>query len=79
MAKGHRSPRLRERETQIKIQDQALSYLTQEFLFRKLAFVLDAIRGKDVQTALAILAYNPRYASSLIEKVIKVRDRKRRK
>ena len=33
--------------------------------------MLDAIRGKDVQTALAILAYNPRHASSLIEKLLK--------
>ena len=37
----------------------------------KACFVLDAIRGKDVQTALAILAYNPRYASSVIEKLLK--------
>ena len=33
----------------------------------KAAFVLDAIRGKDVETALGILLYNPRYASTLIE------------
>ena len=32
---------------------------------------MDAIRGKDVQTALGILAYNPRYASSIIEKLLK--------
>ena len=38
---------------------------------RKAGFVLDAIRGKDVQTALGILAYNPRYASTLIEKLLK--------
>ena len=38
---------------------------------QKACFVLDAIRGKDVQTALAILAYNPRYASSVIEKLLK--------
>ena len=37
----------------------------------KACFVLDAIRGKDVQSALGILAYNPRYASSVIEKVLK--------
>ena len=37
----------------------------------KACFVLDAIRGKDVQTALGILAYNPRYASSVIEKLLK--------
>lgn len=38
---------------------------------QKACFVLDAIRGKDVQSALGILAYNPRYASSLIEKLVK--------
>ena len=32
--------------------------------------LLDAIRGKDVQTALGILEYNPRYASSLIKKLL---------
>ena len=32
--------------------------------------VLDAIRGKDVQTALGILTYNPRYASSVIKKLL---------
>ena len=37
---------------------------------RKACFVLDAIRGKDVQTALAILEYNPRYASSVIKKLL---------
>ena len=35
---------------------------------QKACFVLDAIRGKDVQSALGILAYNPRYASSIIKK-----------
>ena len=32
---------------------------------------MDAIRGKDVQTALAIVTYNPRYASELIAKLLK--------
>ena len=31
---------------------------------------MDAIRGKDVQTALGILEYNPRYASSVIKKLL---------
>ena len=31
---------------------------------------MDAIRGKDVTTAKAILEYNPRYASSLIKKLL---------
>ena len=33
---------------------------------QKACFVMDAIRGKDVETALAILQYNPRYASRVI-------------
>ena len=37
---------------------------------QKACFVLDTIRGKDVQTALAILEYNPRYASSIIKKLL---------
>jgi len=37
---------------------------------QKACFVLDAIRGKNVQTALGILAYNPRYASSIIKKLL---------
>ena len=36
----------------------------------KACFVLDAIRGKDVDTALAIVTYNPRYASSLVKKLL---------
>lgn len=37
---------------------------------QKACFVLDAIRGKDVTTALAVLEYNPRYASSIIKKLL---------
>lgn len=37
---------------------------------QKACFVLDAIRGKDVQSALGILSYNPRYASSVIKKLL---------
>jgi large subunit ribosomal protein L22 len=37
---------------------------------QKACFVLDAIRGKDVQAALGILEYNPRYASSIIKKLL---------
>ena len=32
--------------------------------------MLDAIRGKDVNTAKAILEYNPRYASQIIGKLL---------
>ena len=71
MAKGHRSQIKRERnnENREKRPSATLSYA--RVSVQKACFVLDAIRGKDVQTALGIVAYNPRYASSLIEKLIK--------
>ena len=70
MAKGHRSQVKRERNAKKDTRPSAtLSYA--RVSVQKACFVLDAIRGKDVQTALAILAYNPRYASSLIEKLLK--------
>lgn len=71
MAKGHRSQIKRERnESQRETRPTAkLSYA--RVSVQKACFVLDAIRGKDVQTALGIVAYNPRYASSLIEKLLK--------
>ena len=37
---------------------------------QKACFVLDAIRGKDVEAALGILAYSPRYAVSIIKKLL---------
>ena len=70
MANGHRSQIKRERNANkdtrpsAKLSDARVSV-------QKACFVLDAIRGKDVQTALGILAYNPRYASKLIEKLLK--------
>ena len=71
MARGHRSQIKRERnEKQRETRPSAkLSYA--RISTRKAGYVLDAIRGKDVQTALGILAYNPRYASTLIEKLLK--------
>ena len=70
MAKGHRSQIKRERNANADARPSAkLSYA--RVSVQKACFVLDAIRGKDVQSALAILAYNPRYASSLIEKLLK--------
>jgi large subunit ribosomal protein L22 len=38
---------------------------------QKACFVLDQIRGKDAVTALAIVEYNPRYASEVIAKLLK--------
>ena len=70
MAKGHRSQIKRERNANKDTRPSAkLSYA--RVSVQKACYVLDAIRGKDVQSALGILAYNPRYASSLIEKLLK--------
>ena len=70
MAKGHRSKIKRERNANKDTRPSAkVTYA--RVSVQKACFVLDAIRGKDVQTALAILAYNPRYASSVIEKLLK--------
>ena len=69
MAKGHRSQIKRERNAQKDTRPSAkLSYA--RVSVQKACFVLDAIRGKDVTTALAILEYNPRYASSIIKKLL---------
>jgi len=70
MAKGHRSQIKRERNENRDTRPSAkVSYA--RVSVQKACFVLDAIRGKDVESALGILAYNPRYASSVIEKVLK--------
>ena len=70
MPKGHRSQIKRERNAVKDTRPSAkLSYARMSV--QKACFVLDAIRGKDVETALAIVTYNPRYASSVIEKLLK--------
>ena len=70
MAKGHRSQIKRERNANKDTRPSAkVSYA--RVSVTKACFVLDAIRGKDVQTALAIVEYNPRYGSSVIEKLLK--------
>lgn len=70
MAKGHRSQVKRERNAQKDTRPSAtLSYA--RVSVQKACFVLDAVRGKDLETALGIVTYNPRYASTLIEKLLK--------
>ena len=71
MARGHRSQIKRERNEQNKDTRPSAKLSYARVSVQKACFVLDAIRGKDVNTALGILAYNPRYASSLIEKLLK--------
>ena len=69
MAKGHRSQIKRARNANKDNRPSAkLSYA--RVSVQKACYVLDAIRGKDVQTALGILTYNPRYASSVIKKLL---------
>lgn len=70
MAKGHRSQIKRDgnSETRDTRPSAKLSYA--RISVQKACFVLDAIRGKDVETALGILAYNPRYGSSIIKKLL---------
>ncbi|MDR2546913.1 MAG: 50S ribosomal protein L22 [Lachnospiraceae bacterium] len=69
MAKGHRSQIKRERNAKKDYRPSAkLSFA--RVSVTKACFVLDAIRGKKAETALALLDYNPRYASSLIKKLL---------
>ena len=69
MAKGHRSQEKRQRNENKDTRPSAkVSYA--RVSVTKACFVLDAIRGKDVETALGILAYNNRYASSVIYKLL---------
>ena len=70
MAKGHRTQIKRERNENKDTRPSAkLSYA--RVSVQKACFVLDAIRGKDVKTALAILDYNPRYASEITAKLLR--------
>ena len=70
MATGHRSQIKRERNANKDTRPSAkLSFA--RVPVQKACFVLDAIRGKDVTSALAIVTYNPRYASTVIEKLLK--------
>lgn len=70
MAKGHRSQIKRERnENKRETRPSAkLSYA--RIPTQKACYVLDAIRGKDVDTAIGILTYSPRYASGVIRKLL---------
>ena len=74
MSKGHRSQIKRERNERTKEAKKSrpsakLSYA--RVSTTKACFVLDAIRGKDVNTAESILLYNPRHASELILKLLR--------
>jgi len=70
MATGHRTQIKRQRnEEQRETRPSAkLSYA--RISTTKACFVLDAIRGKGVKEAEALLTYNPRYASGVIKKLL---------
>jgi large subunit ribosomal protein L22 len=70
MAKGHRSQIKRERNANKDTRPSA-RLSNARISAEKACFVLDAIRGKDARTALAIVTYNPRYGSALVAKVLK--------
>ena len=69
MAKGHRSQDKRQRnENKDQRPSAKVSYA--RVSVTKACFVLDAIRGKNVDAALGLLAYNNRYASQVIYKLL---------
>lgn len=70
MAKGHRSQIKKERNAQKDSRPKARVTFVR-LSSTKANIVLDQIKGKDVNTALAILAYTPRYGARVIEKVLK--------
>ncbi len=70
MAKGHRSQIKRSRNENNRETRPSAKLSYARMSVQKACYVLDAIRGKDVETALGILAYNPRYASSVVKKLL---------
>ena len=69
MAKGHRSQIKRERNS-VKEERPHARLSNARIPVQKACFVLDAVRGKDVESARAILTYSPRYAAGVILKLL---------
>lgn len=70
MARGHRSQIKRDRNEEKRDRRPRAKLSYARIPVTKACFVLDEIRGKGVDQALAIVKYNPRYASSVIEKLL---------
>lgn len=69
MAKGHRSQIKRKRNAEKDTRPHATGrYLRVSSTKAKL--LLDQIKGKDVETAKALLLYSPRYSADLIGKIL---------
>ncbi len=71
MAKGHRSQIKKERNEQNKDRRAQAHAKFVRISNTKAKIVLDQIKGKGVGEAMGILAYSPRYAAEIIEKVLK--------
>ena len=70
MAKGHRSQIKRERNANKDSRPSAkLSFA--RISVQKACYVLDTIRGKDVNEAIGLLTYNPRYRATVINNLLK--------
>ncbi len=71
MAKGHRSQIKKERNEKQKDRRAQAHAKFVRVSNTKAKIVLDQIKGKSIGEALGILAYSPRYAAEIIEKVLK--------
>ena len=69
MANGHRTQIKRARNA-VKDTRPHAKLTNARIPIQKACFVMDAIRGKDVATAVGILEYSPRYASGVILKLL---------
>ena len=70
MSKGHRTKVKRERNEKNVDKRPSAKLSNARVSSRKAGFVLDAIRGKDINTAIGIVTYSPRFASKLIKKLL---------
>ncbi len=71
MAKGHRSQIKRERNANNRDTRPKAKVSFARVSPTKATQVLDTVKGKDVATALGILAYTPRKGARVIEKLLK--------
>jgi len=71
MAKGHRSQIKKERNENNKEMRPRAHAMNVRISDQKARIVLETIKGKSVAQAEAILLYSPRYAASVIYKVLK--------
>ena len=71
MAKGHRSRIKQDRNEENRDTRPQAHHMFARLSDRKARIVLEQIKGKNVDQALGILNYSPRYAAYIIEKVLK--------